>query len=128
MKLLSRYAHFVSTVALLLTVGCQSASLEQNPPAVALNSSTASGAPGNVSARYTAEGLRQAFAHLCQRLGYRAMRLEVDQSEFPFLVYGVLEGSCDFKDIRDTLNSMTGYAYTSCVTLISRSGSRTIFA
>lgn len=126
MKLQSRHARFGSIVALLLAAGCQSASLEQASPAVFSNSSNASAVPGNIPAPYTAEGLTRAFADLCQMLGYRALRVRVDQSEFPFVVYGVLEGNCDYNDMRDALNTMAGYAYAGCGTSIYRGGSRTI--
>lgn len=48
--------------------------------------------PADLDSRYTAAGLRQAFAELCRRTGLAASRVEVDDSEFPFLVYGTLVG------------------------------------
>jgi hypothetical protein len=77
--------------------------------------------------RYTAGGLRAAFATLCQRLGYRALIVEIEQSEFPFLVHGVLAGNCDYKAIRDELRSMPDYSYAGCVTAVRGDGSKTIF-
>jgi len=82
----------------------------------------------NSEGRYTAEGLRQAFAALCKSLRYRAQRVEIDQSESPFLIYGVLEGRCDYKDIRDQLGSMPGYAYSGCFTAVIGNESVTLFA
>ena len=54
--------------------------------------------------------------------------VEVDQSETPFLVYGVLAGPCDYRAIRDQLGSMRGYAYSGCVTRGRGDNSVTIFA
>jgi hypothetical protein len=83
---------------------------------------------GQVARAYSADGLRRAFADVCQRLGYRAMRVEVDESEFPFLLYGVLEGSCDYGAIRDAVSTVPGYAYGGSVTLGARNGALTLFA
>ena len=81
-----------------------------------------------VDERYTPAGLRQTFAALCKTLGYRARVVEVDQSEFPYLLYGVIEGHCDYREIREALSSMSGYAYQSCVTAVRRDGSMTVFS
>src|SRR5262245_1111042 len=81
----------VAGLALLFTTGCQVAPVEQNA-SVAMNLSQAHNAPANIDPAYTPDGLRQAFAELCRILRYRAVRVQVDQAEFPFLVYGVLEG------------------------------------
>jgi hypothetical protein len=77
---------------------------------------------------YTPEGLREAFAALCKSLGYRAHVVEIDQTEAPFLVYGVLAGPCDYRAIRDQLGSMPGYAYSGSVTRGRGDDSVTIFA
>lgn len=69
-----------------------------------------------IDPKYTAEGLKDAFQVLCGRLGYRIVRMSVDESEFPFLVYGELAGRCDYRAIRDALGSMPGYAYTGSTT------------
>jgi hypothetical protein len=82
----------------------------------------------SAEARYTPEGLKQAFANLCARLHYTPIRVEVDQSEYPFIVYGVLEGRCDYRAMRDALGSMPGYAYSGSVVGPTRDGSRTFFA
>ena len=83
-----------------------------------------------MDARYSAAGLRQAFKVLCQMLGYRALVVEVDESEFPYLVYGVLEGRADYRAIRDALPSLPDYAYAGSVTAVrdQRDGTTTAFA
>jgi hypothetical protein len=81
-----------------------------------------------VDARYTAEGLKRAFSELCARLDYKPLRVEVDESESPYIVYGVLEGRGDYKAMRDALHSMPGYAYSGSVVASNRDGSRTVFA
>lgn len=117
MKSPSRYViAFAAIIALELAVPREVASAENGTRS----------APA-VDHRYTPEALQAAFARLCQRLGYKALSVTIDQSEFPFLVHGVLAGRCDYKAIRDELRSMPDYSYSGCVTSI-RDGSKTIFA
>ena len=111
--------------AALLAGSCAST---DRPPAVALESASGSGPVAAVDPRYTPDGLRDAFARLCRALHYRPLRVEVDQSEYPFVVYGVLEGRCDYQHIRNALFRMPGYAYAGSVTSVQRDGSWTIFA
>jgi hypothetical protein len=82
---------------------------------------------GKIDAKYTAEGLKDAFRELCKKLGYRIVRLEVDQSQFPFVLHGVLAGRCDYREIRDTVKQIPGYVYVGSVTSSTRDGS-TCFA
>ena len=84
--------------------------------------------PEKIDARYTPENLRHAFAALCKTLRYRALRVEVDQSEVPFVLYGVLEGRCDYRAMRDELSSMPDYAYAGCFTGSRGDGAVTVFA
>jgi hypothetical protein len=73
------------------------------------------------------EGARSRIAYA---LGYRALVVEVDESEFPYLVYGVLEGRADYRAIRDALPSLPDYAYAGSVTAVrdQRDGTTTAFA
>jgi hypothetical protein len=109
----------LASIALALSVaGCAGTS----------NPGTSMSDSRKTDVRYSPEELKAAFAALCQRLGYRALRVEVDQSEFPFVVYGVLDGPCDYKDIRDQLKLMKDYDYSGCATLVNREKSVTAFA
>lgn len=81
-----------------------------------------------IDARYTPEALKEAFLAVCQRLHYQPLRVQVDQSEFPYVVYGVLAGRCDYGAIRDALRDIPGYAYAGCFTGSRNDGARTIIA
>lgn len=118
----------VGSVAFALTVPGRVMAAEKGKSGVTVNWGQATSASQPVDARYTAEGLRLAFADLCKKLRYRALRVEVDQSEFPFIVYGVLERRCDYRAIRDALRSMPDYAYSGSVTAVHPDGSSTRFA
>lgn len=72
--------------------------------------------PAKIDPKYSAAGLREAFTALCKRLGYRIVKLEIDQSEFPFLVSAVIEDRCDYRALRDGLSSVSGYTYNGCAT------------
>lgn len=115
----------LASAVLLSTFGCQATV----PAGSQLN---LTGAPaeisaGDIDARYTPEGLRAAFAVLSQKLGRRALRVEIDQSEFPYLVYGEFEGNCDYRDIRDVLRTMPGYTYGGSTTAVRQRGAMTSF-
>lgn len=75
--------------------------------------------PAALDPKYTAEGLTEAFRALANRLGYRVQRLSIDQTEFPFLVHGVIEGRCDYRQLRRGLEDMPGYAYSGSTTWIT---------
>ena len=72
--------------------------------------------PTNLDPKYTTAGLRAAFTAMCKRLDYRIVKLEIDPSEFPFLVSAVIEGRCEYRVLRGELSSMDGYAYSGSVT------------
>lgn len=120
-----RYPALATCGALLALAGCAN-----QPEPVSFNvtphPSPAVSAQGD--ARYTPEALKEAFATVCRATGYQPLRVEVDQSESPFIVYGVLAGRCDYGGIRDALASVPGYAYAGCFTSVAGDGSRTLFA
>jgi len=70
-------------------------------------------APANLDAKYQATNLVKAFFTLSRRMGWQVQRVAVDESEFPFLVYGRLAGRHELpeKDIR----AMKGYDYSGSV-------------
>jgi hypothetical protein len=46
-----------------------------------------------MDSRYNKENLLRAFTNVCQKADLVITKLAVDDSEFPFLVYGTLAGS-----------------------------------
>src|SRR6266480_5746798 len=50
--------------------------------------------PAELDAKYNRTNLRAAFTVLSKKADLRVKALEVDESEFPFLAYGVLTGQC----------------------------------
>lgn len=88
--------------------------------------SNASGA-ANLDPKYTPEALRETFQALCKKLRYRIHEMAIDQTEFPFLIYGVIDGRADYRAIREALPSFPGYAYTGSTTLVAGDGSATYF-
>ena len=68
-------------------------------------------APADLDAKYNRTNLRAAFTVLSKKAALRVKALEVDESEFPFLAYGVLAGKCDFQVLEKGLREMNGYAY-----------------
>jgi hypothetical protein len=112
--------------AAIMAAGC--ASSGSGPSALGMDSNRPRDGSRSIDPRYTPEALRETFVTVCKALRYHALRVEVDQSEFPFIVYGVLEGRCEYEHIRDALFRMPGYAYAGCFTAIPADGSRTIIA
>jgi hypothetical protein len=71
--------------------------------------------PARLDPKYTVEGLTAAFTTLCKKIGSDVIKLGVDDTEFPFLVYGVITGERPFQDIQNALRAMPGYAYSGSV-------------
>jgi hypothetical protein len=113
--------------AAIIAAGCASSGSERSVVGVDSGRPRAGGSL-NIDPRYAPEALRETFATVCKALRYQALRVEVDQSEFPFIVYGVLEGRCEYEYIRNVLFRTPGYAYAGCFTAIPADGSRTIIA
>jgi hypothetical protein len=69
-------------------------------------------APPALDAKYSAEGLAAAFRSLCEARGIKIEKIGVDTSEFPFVVYGVLENGRDFfRQIDSEIRALPGYSY-----------------
>jgi hypothetical protein len=49
--------------------------------------------PADMDSRYNKENLLKAFTTICQKADLVITKLAVDDSEFPFIVYGTLDGS-----------------------------------
>lgn len=70
-------------------------------------------APAGLDSKYTASGLNAAFMSLMKKEGWDVVKLAVDDSEFPFLIYGVISGKHELpaKDMRE----IQGYDYCGSV-------------
>lgn len=71
--------------------------------------------PASLDARYFPTNLMAAFTALGKKQGLQIEKLAVDDSEFPYLVYGVLTGKHDFRELEADLNQMKGYDYCGSV-------------
>jgi hypothetical protein len=111
-----------TAICLALLAVTPLASAEKKSSDITIDWGTAALAPGKIDPKYTPEGLTAAFRTLCQRLGYRIDHFAIDQSEFPYLVYGTIEGRRDYRDLREGLGKMPGYAYSGSTTEVARSG------
>jgi hypothetical protein len=67
--------------------------------------------PAGLDARYSPTNLLAAFTSLSKKQGLRIERLAVDDSEFPFLVYGVLGGRHEFGELQASLRQTKDYDY-----------------
>jgi hypothetical protein len=70
-------------------------------------------APATMDARYNKENLLKAFTDLCRKADFVITKLAVDDSEFPFLLYGTLDGAHTLP--AQLFNDEPGYAYGGCV-------------
>lgn len=73
-------------------------------------------APRELDARFASDGLEGIFRTLCANASIRVRRLAIDTSEFPYLIYGILEGLHTYTAIRALIPTATGYAYAGSVT------------
>ena len=67
--------------------------------------------PARLDAKYSPTNLLAAFTALSMKQGLRIVRVAVDDSEFPFLVYGVLAGKHDFRELETGVRQMKDYDY-----------------
>jgi hypothetical protein len=67
--------------------------------------------PGNMDSKYNATSLAATFMALSKQVGWNTEKLAVDDSEFPFLVYGLLAGKHDFQEIEKGVRGTKGYDY-----------------
>ena len=67
--------------------------------------------PAGLDAKYSPTNLLAAFTALSMKQGLRIVRVAVDDSEFPFLVYGLVAGKHDFRELETGLRQMKDYDY-----------------
>jgi len=66
--------------------------------------------PVNLDPKYTPEGLSNAVQAAAAAAGVTLQKLEIDDSEYPFLV-GVVCGNSEFTKLGQQIKQMDGYAY-----------------
>jgi hypothetical protein len=66
--------------------------------------------PADMDARYDKEHLLKAFTALCGRADLTITKLNVDDSEFPFLLYGTLDGKHTLPE-KAVFEEQKGYTY-----------------
>jgi hypothetical protein len=71
--------------------------------------------PANLELAYSAEALTAAFRAYCTDYGLRLQSIAVDESEFPFLVYGVIAQPKALRNINDALAKTRDYRYSGAV-------------
>lgn len=82
--------------------------------------------PDHMNLCYDREHLLKAFSNLCQNAGLVVTRLAVDDSEFPFLIYGTLDGAHSLPE-KSVFEMQKGYTYGGSVRGSTSEGS-TYFA
>jgi hypothetical protein len=68
--------------------------------------------PANLDASYTKEGLTRAMQAAAQNAGISLVKLEIDDSEFPFLVGVVFTKTGDRQKLDEQIGKMAAYNYT----------------
>ena len=68
--------------------------------------------PANMDAAYTKEGLTSAMREAAQAANITLTKVEVDDSEFPFLVGVVCANNGDVEKLKEQIRKMTAYNYT----------------
>ena len=70
--------------------------------------------PADMDSRYNKENLLKAFTTVCQKADLVITKLVVDDSEFPFLVYGTLDGNHPLPKA-PVFEEQNGYTRGGCV-------------
>jgi hypothetical protein len=70
--------------------------------------------PADMDPAYSKDGLIKAIQTAAQKAGITVKRVEIDDSEFPFLV-GVICMEGDYPNLSDQLRKMDGYEYAGSV-------------
>ncbi len=66
--------------------------------------------PADMDARYDKENLLKAFTNLCGKADLVIIKAAVDDSEFPFLIYGLIEGRHTLPE-KPQFEEQKGYTY-----------------
>jgi hypothetical protein len=68
--------------------------------------------PANTDVAYTKEGLASAMQDAAQAANITLTKVEIDDSEFPFLVGVVCAGKGDMAKLKDQIRKMAVYEYS----------------
>jgi hypothetical protein len=68
--------------------------------------------PENLDVSYTKEGLTHAMQAAAQNAGISLVKLEIDDSEFPFLVGVVVANRGDMEKLKEQIRKVAAYNYT----------------
>ncbi len=68
-------------------------------------------APADLDAKYSPKELETVFKEISRKAGLRVQELAVDDTEFPFLVYGLLAGKHEFRVLQNGLRELKDYGY-----------------
>jgi hypothetical protein len=82
--------------------------------------------PAGLDPKYTPDALIAACKAACAKLGFELQKVAVDDTEFPFLVYGIISGTQNFQAMPGVLRAQPGYAYGGAV--VGRKGGLTYFS
>jgi hypothetical protein len=72
-------------------------------------------APAGMDPKYDRDHLLAAFRDACSRQGLTVKALAVDTSEFPYVLYGQLEGKTSLRTLEPSLHNLSGYEYAGSV-------------
>jgi hypothetical protein len=67
--------------------------------------------PANIDPAYTKDGLMNALQQAAQLADVPLKKVEIDTSEFPFLLGAVCDSDADFEKIKEQFKNMTAYKY-----------------
>ena len=76
--------------------------------------------PAGMDAAYTKDGLIKAIQAAARKAGISVKRVEIEDSEFPFLV-GLVCKEGDFSKLTEQLRQMADYEYNGCISSSTRS-------
>jgi hypothetical protein len=104
----------VGAVSMILLCGCSSKVQTATGPNKALFDYLGDPVPppANLDAAYTKQGLSHGVQSAAQAAGISLVKLEVDDSEFPFLVGLVCASAEDRQKLEDQISKVPGYNYT----------------
>jgi hypothetical protein len=71
--------------------------------------------PANMDAAYTKEGLTHAMQDAAKAAGITLVELQIDDSEFPFLVGVICANEQDMEKLKEEIRKMPAYNYTGSV-------------
>jgi hypothetical protein len=83
--------------------------------------------PVAMDERFSPVNLKTAIISLNKKLGLTVVNLNIDASEFPYVIYGRLDGQCDHRVLASAVGQLNGYGYGGSVSG-STPGGGTYFA